>query len=130
MLGSVPASGCSLDDVDCICTNVELAQTLSACMLTNCTMDDTMGTLRVQADMCNLSEESKRTHVFIYTGVVYSLAFVFVALRIAGKLVSKRLSPDDYIVIAALLITAVPLGCVLASEWKVRIRQHIDADRD
>lgn len=83
-------------------------------MLANCTMADNLGTARVQADLCNLTEESKRTKVFLYTGIVYSLAFLSVALRIAGKIVSKRLALDDCIVITAWLLTAVPLGCVLA----------------
>lgn len=34
-------------------------------------------------------------------------------LRVAGKAVSKRLSWDDAVVVAALLLTVVPLGCVL-----------------
>ncbi|KAH7394773.1 hypothetical protein BKA66DRAFT_409999 [Pyrenochaeta sp. MPI-SDFR-AT-0127] len=110
---TVPASGCGLEDFDCVCNNDGLTQTLAACMLANCTMADNLGTARVQADICNLSEESKRKEVFMYTGIVYSMAFLFVILRIAGKLVSKRLALDDWIVIAALLLAAVPLGCVL-----------------
>lgn len=34
-------------------------------------------------------------------------------LRIAGKAVSKRLAWDDAMVVAALLLTIIPLGCVL-----------------
>jgi hypothetical protein len=49
----------------------------------------------------------------LYTGVVYSIAFLSVVLRIAGKTVSQRLSWDDAVVVAALLLTAIPLGCVL-----------------
>jgi putative Ca2+/H+ antiporter (TMEM165/GDT1 family) len=117
MLATVPATGCSLDDLNCVCSNEDLTHTLSACMLANCTMADTTGTARVQADLCDLSQESKRMQVFLYTGIVYSLAFLFVVLRIAGKMVSSRLSLDDIMVVAALLLTAVPLGCVLASKY-------------
>ncbi|OAL47711.1 hypothetical protein IQ07DRAFT_682501 [Pyrenochaeta sp. DS3sAY3a] len=124
MLATVPATGCSLDDLNCVCSNEDLAHTLSACMLANCTMADTTGTARVQADLCDLSQESKRMQVFLYTGIVYSLAFLFVVLRIAGKMVSSRLSLDDIMVVAALLLTAVPLGCVLAMT-KIGFGEHL-----
>ena len=70
-------------------------------------------TSRVQADLCRLSEESKTREVILYTSIVYSIAFFSVVLRIAGKAVSKRLAWDDAMVVAALFLTAIPLGCVL-----------------
>jgi hypothetical protein len=70
-------------------------------------------TSRVQRDLCNLSDESKTGEVILYTSIVYSIAFLSVALRITGKAVSKRLAWDDAMVVAALLLTAIPLGCVL-----------------
>ena len=51
--------------------------------------------------------------MILYTGIVYSIAFVSVALRIAGKLLLKRLAWDDAVVVAALLLTAIPVACVL-----------------
>jgi hypothetical protein len=114
MFLKIPSSGCALDDTDCVCNSNDLAQALSGCMLANCTMADTLKTARVQADICGFSKESKCTQVFLYTGIVSSLAFLFVVLRIAGKFVSERLSWDDWVVVAAFLLTAVPIGCVLA----------------
>lgn len=73
----------------------------------------TQDTSRVQRDLCNLSDESKTGEVVLYTSIVYSIAFLSVALRIAGKAVSQRLAWDDAMVVAALLLTAIPLGCVL-----------------
>lgn len=108
------ASQCSLDDWNCVCRNRNLAKVQSACMLDVCSMQETLDTSRVQAGLCDWSEESKKVEFFIYSGVVYSLAFIFVALRIAGKVVSSRLSWDDAVVAGALALTAVPLGCVLA----------------
>lgn len=70
-------------------------------------------TSRVQRDLCNLPNESKTGDVILYTGIVYSIAFLSVTLRITGKIVSKRLAWDDAMVVAALLLTAIPLGCVL-----------------
>lgn len=44
---------------------------------------------------------------------MYSIAVISVALRIAGKLLSKRLAWDDAVVVAALMLTAIPVACVL-----------------
>ena len=89
---------------------VRLPRRLEKLTKTNgCTQD----TSRVQRDLCNLSDESKTGEVILYTSIVYSIAFLSVALRIAGKAVSKRLAWDDAMVVAALLLTAIPLGCVL-----------------
>lgn len=124
LLLRLPETACATTDTACVCSNANMAQSLAACMLANCTMDDTMRTARVQADICKLPKDSKRTQVFWYSGVVYTVAILFVVLRIIGKLVSDRLSMDDYIVILALILTAVPLGCVLAMA-KLGFGQHV-----
>lgn len=67
----------------------------------------------MQADLCNLSKESRSQEVILYTGIGFSIAFLSVTLRIAGKAVSERLAWDDAMVVAALLLTVIPLGCVL-----------------
>lgn len=56
--------------------------------------------------------------VILYTSIVYSIAFISVVLRIAGKAVSQRLAWDDAMVVAALFLTAIPLGCVLDMSQK------------
>ncbi|OWY51244.1 cytidine and deoxycytidylate deaminase zinc-binding region [Alternaria alternata] len=114
MISTVPTSGCALDDTACICSNTEIAAKVSTCMLANCTMQDSLETARVQADLCNLSKESQRLDIFMWTGIIYSIAVVFVCLRIAGKLVNKRLALDDYIVVCAIVFCALPVGCALA----------------
>jgi hypothetical protein len=114
MFLTIPASGCSLDDLNCVCNNAGLAQALAACMLANCTMSDTLGTARVQSDLCNLPRQSKRKELFLYTSIVYFMAILLVVLRIGGKVISNHISLDDWIVIAALILLALPVGCVLA----------------
>jgi hypothetical protein len=114
MFLTVPKSGCSLDDLNCICNNAKLAQTLSACMLSNCTMSDTLGAVKVQSDLCGFPQESKRTEMFMYTGIIYGLAIILVALRITGKMVAKNFALDDCVVVAALVLVSLPVGCVFA----------------
>ncbi|KAI4630867.1 hypothetical protein J4E83_002391 [Alternaria metachromatica] len=77
-------------------------------------MQESLDTARVQAVLCDMSDESQRLDMFMWTGVIYSMAVVFVVLRIVGKLVNKRLAMDDYIVVFALVLCAVPAGCTLA----------------
>ncbi|KAF2786450.1 hypothetical protein K505DRAFT_343799 [Melanomma pulvis-pyrius CBS 109.77] len=110
---AVPTSGCSLTDVQCQCQSEQLADTLSACMLANCTMAESLDTAVVQADLCNMSNESKTGNVVLCTSIVFSIAVIFVGLRITGKVLAKRITPDDWVIVAALLLAALPCGCVL-----------------
>jgi len=55
MFVALPASGCSLTDVPCVCSNQKIA---------NCTMADALNTSRVQADLCHFPKESKRTKFY------------------------------------------------------------------
>jgi hypothetical protein len=124
MLLTVPSSGCSLDEINCVCHNTHLIRTLGSCMLANCTVADSQTTSRVQASLCGLPHEDKRTQVYLATAVVYPLACLFVALRLAGKIATKRLGWDDGIVVAALLLAAVPMGFVLAMT-KLGFGEHL-----
>lgn len=78
--------------------------------------DDEPGTARVNAEMCVLSNESQRSSVMVYTITVYAVALTLVALRVAGKVVSERFAWNDAPIVAAVLLAAVPIGCVLASK--------------
>lgn len=75
-----------------------------------------IGTARVNAEMCMLSDESQRSSVVAYTISVYAVALSLVALRVVGKIVSKRLAWNDAPIVAAALLAAVPIACVLASK--------------
>jgi hypothetical protein len=94
------------------------------CLLDNCTMADTQNTARVQADLCHLSTDSKRTEMFLFSGILYAIGFLNISLRTAGKLVSKRLAWDDWILIGALLFTILPLGCVFAMT-RIGFGEHV-----
>jgi hypothetical protein len=138
MIVALPASGCSLTDATCVCSNQKLAKTLGACMLANCTMADALNTSRVQADLCHFPKESKRAEFYWYTGkvfnvrtaretytdclctplgVTYVIATLFATTRFAGKLTSKRVGWDDALVGAVILLLAILMGlfCYLIS---------------
>lgn len=74
-----------------------------------------------------LSDESQRSSVIAYTITVYAVALTLVALRVAGKTVSSGVAWNDAPIVAAVLLAAVPIACVLASELsKVQMRTRAD----
>jgi hypothetical protein len=60
----------------------------------------------------------------MYTGIIYAVAIILTALRLAGKLVAKNVSLDDWVVISALLLLALPVGCVFAMT-EIGFGQHL-----
>jgi hypothetical protein len=52
--------------------------------------------------------------MFLYSCILYAIGFFSITLRTAGKLVSKRLAWDDWILVGGLIFITLPLGCVLA----------------
>lgn len=75
-----------------------------------------IGTARVNAELCMLSDESQRSSIIAYTIAVYAVALTLVALRVAGKIVSTGVAWNDAPIVAAVLLAAVPIASVLASE--------------
>ena len=131
---AVASDDCAPTEMSCQCKNGGLNQALSDCMLAKCSMSETLGmeshltfaelelsyacvdTAKIQANLCDFSHVSKTREQLIYTIVVYTIAAIFVGLRVAGKVLTKRLSPDDWVLVVAILLTAIPCGLVLASE--------------
>ncbi|KAF1960294.1 hypothetical protein CC80DRAFT_383297, partial [Byssothecium circinans] len=110
---TIPQTPCPLSDYACQCQNANLAHTLPACLLANCTMADNLNTAKVQRDLCQLSNESRQHEVYIYTITTYTIATFCVILRLIGRVVTNKLAYDDYIIITALLLTTIPFGVVL-----------------
>jgi hypothetical protein len=137
LLSTISDSDCLPTDVDCVCQSQEITRDTADCMLANCTMQESLGmcslppcllvdgtltlppkdTARVQSDLCNLSDDSQTTQVVLYSSIIYSIAFIFVVLRLVGKTLSKGISWDDLAVVASLAIVTIPLGLVLDSKY-------------
>lgn len=79
-------------------------------------LTDVAGTARVNADLCVLSDESQRSSVIAYTIALYVVALSLVALRVLGKIVSTGLAWNDAPIVAAVLLAAIPIACVLSSK--------------
>ncbi|KAF1964808.1 hypothetical protein BU23DRAFT_491438, partial [Bimuria novae-zelandiae CBS 107.79] len=78
-----------------------------------CTMADTLDTAKVQAELCQFDNGSKLRDLYVYTITCYVIAAVFIGLWIVGRVTTRRLAFDDYIVVAAFVLTTIPLGLVL-----------------
>ncbi|EUC43356.1 hypothetical protein COCMIDRAFT_38676 [Bipolaris oryzae ATCC 44560] len=113
MISAISTSHCTLEDINCICGDKDLTMRVGSCMVANCTMQDSLGIARVQADVCNLSNDSKRQQLLTLTITVYVVCFICVVGRTAGKIISKRVGLDDYIVVGTWLLGQVPIACAL-----------------
>jgi hypothetical protein len=72
-------------------------------------------TAKVQADLCRLPQESKTNDIYICTIASFSVATLFVTLRVIGKVATKRLAKDDWVIVSALCIVASSSGCIIVS---------------
>ena len=117
LLETVPAAGCSLLDTECQCKSEELTYNTAACMLANCTMADSLGTAKVQAELCNLPHESKSGILFASLTTVYATVCLFVALRLATRVLTQRVRIDDLVILAALLLATVAYASAYKSTF-------------
>jgi len=109
-------------------------------MLANCTMTDAVGmdsnTLahnrktrtdgikllafaQVEKELCDLSEHSRSTELLIFTGSSYVVVVVCVALRLVAKVSTKKAKLDDWVIVSAVLLSAISIGCVLKSKCQI-----------
>ncbi|UPX18617.1 uncharacterized protein EKO05_0008911 [Ascochyta rabiei] len=114
LLETVPAAGCSLLDTECQCKSQDLTFSTAACILANCTMADSLGTAKVQAELCNLSHESRSGILLASLTTVYATVCLFVALRFATRVLTKRARPDDWIILATLLLATATYASAYA----------------
>ncbi|KAH7353624.1 integral membrane protein [Plectosphaerella cucumerina] len=112
LLMTVPASGCSLTDNACQCSNNDLTTATAACLQANCTMQDTLGVARVQAGICQLphTDDGKKTLVILFSLV--GVAFLAYIMRIVSKIVTHSLDFEELIISTAVGLTIVPIVCV------------------
>lgn len=81
-------------------------------------MTDSLGTARVQAELCNLPHESKTELIFASVTTVYSVVCLFVALRFAARLLTKHVRADDWCILAALLLATVTYASAYESKCR------------
>jgi hypothetical protein len=107
-------------DTECQCGSEALAYSTAACILANCTMSDSLGTAKVQAQLCNVSHESKSGVLFVSMTIVYAIVCLFVALRFAARCLTKLVRVDDWLILAALAFMTATYISAVESEYQIR----------
>lgn len=80
---------------------------------------------RFQAAECSFSNESRSKEVIIVMSALYGVTVVFVLLRILSKMITHTFCAEDYMIISAVILSAVPLGCVVSSEQLTPLSLHM-----
>jgi hypothetical protein len=78
-------------------------------------MADSLGTAKVQAELCNLPHESKSAIVFASLTAVFAVVCTCVALRMVARILTRRVNADDYFILTACLLSAITYACACAS---------------
>ncbi|PVH97500.1 hypothetical protein DM02DRAFT_495220, partial [Periconia macrospinosa] len=121
---ALPASGCAMTDMNCICNNKALTQTIGECLLANCTMADLEKSGKVQASLCHYPTNSQKTELYYYTIITHVLTSITVLLRLGGKFMSRRLSWDDAVLVFSWSMDLTLFGIRLAI-LKMGLGDHV-----
>ena len=106
---AIADSPCQITNQTCICTNAELQSTVEGCVLSSCTLRQSLATKNMTATLCNAPIRSIGEEIRV-SNIILSVVTAFCALaRITYKAVFSigELGLDDYAVIAA-IIAGVP----------------------
>ncbi|KAH6665001.1 hypothetical protein B0J14DRAFT_607146 [Halenospora varia] len=102
---TLPASGCVVTNTTCQCTSKTLSDDTAACMLANCTMEDTLILSRFQASTCKSPYQDRSGLVVSVFIAVPALVAVLVIARLFSKLLSGVESGwEDWIIGLALAL--------------------------
>ncbi|KAL3428474.1 CFEM domain-containing protein [Phlyctema vagabunda] len=125
LVESVPAVGCSFTNATCQCASTELVQLTTRCMLSNCTMADSLGLAKVTAATCKLPHVSHTGQAFSFTIAAIVVATVFVSLRMLSRgWINKKFGAEDYVVLGALVLL-IPAVAIAIMMTKYGFGRHI-----
>lgn len=72
---------------------------------------------RITATSCELSHDSRANDVIIMMAVLFCMVIVFVTLRLASKLMTGTFCTEDHIIMAAVIVTIVPVVAIFCGEF-------------
>ncbi|PVH68951.1 hypothetical protein DL98DRAFT_396070, partial [Cadophora sp. DSE1049] len=102
---TIPESGCALTDLACQCTSKNLTVSTANCMLTNCTMADTLALAKFQAGVCKAPFQNRSQTIVSVFVAITAVASAFVAARfVHGSLWGNKLGLEDWVVTGGLLV--------------------------
>ncbi|KAI3393294.1 hypothetical protein diail_4476 [Diaporthe ilicicola] len=106
----VPTSGCSLTDIECLCTNVELNTKLAVCVLGGCNQEDALLTKNGSSTMCGVPPRDDSAIPTIVAAVGFGIALFVYILRMCSCMPTngRQLGWDDWTITATVLFTVPP----------------------
>src|SRR4051812_35065532 len=123
---TIPASGCSLANTTCQCSNTRLVKTTAACMMANCTLAETLGTYismwedgltdllrvlalnKIQAAICQRPYESQNQKIRIMTIVTAVFTNTAALLRFVTRIsLHQTMGLDDLFIAGAVVSCAI-----------------------
>ncbi|PSR99117.1 hypothetical protein BD289DRAFT_361467 [Coniella lustricola] len=122
-------SGCGLMNVTCQCGSTAQTGAVSKCLLANCTMQDSLGAFPSSTEQCDFPHESRSAAIIISMSVLWAGGMMAVALRVVSKCSTQTFCGEDYAIISVILLSTVPMGCVL-SMAKLGLGTHLWDLRD
>lgn len=85
LVETIPQSNCSLTDTACICSNKELQDNVSSCVLQNCSVRESLTTKNITATQCHQPVRNKGNFVSVTAYALGALSLLAYGLRIASR---------------------------------------------
>ncbi|KAF2206935.1 hypothetical protein CERZMDRAFT_22441, partial [Cercospora zeae-maydis SCOH1-5] len=89
-----PQYGCSVDDPSCMCANTNLTTTITACLVSNCTVPESLMVEKVAKGLCGAIVRNSGIVTVRVTWSLFALAFLFVGARFVAR--PERLHGSGY----------------------------------
>ncbi|KAH9909669.1 hypothetical protein F4778DRAFT_8858 [Xylariomycetidae sp. FL2044] len=104
LLGSIEASPCSMTDIACQCTNSELVASTEACVMTSCTVVESLAAKNLTQTQCAAPIRDKAFQYNVVSCTLFAIALAFVLIRTVYTkfFTSKDLGLDDCFIILTL----------------------------
>ncbi|KAL4971925.1 hypothetical protein BDW66DRAFT_155210 [Aspergillus desertorum] len=110
LISALSNSTCSVIDYACICADTALNAQLTPCMLTSCTVRESLTAQNYSYSTCKYPATENTITFPIVNIVGISVAIVSVALRVAHRMLAGQLGLDDYTICVALSVAVAISG--------------------
>ncbi|TVY82748.1 Satratoxin biosynthesis SC1 cluster protein [Lachnellula suecica] len=104
----IPVVGCELLDINCQCASNRLLDITAACLYANCTLEETLDTAKVTAEVCERPSQSKNSMLHIMTYVCATITNGSVLARFLVRwLLRQQIRLDDVFIVLAIISAAI-----------------------
>ncbi|RFN46279.1 hypothetical protein FIE12Z_9476 [Fusarium flagelliforme] len=108
MAASVATSTCDLFDTECTCKNQQLQADIEKCVITSCTIRESLTTKNASMTMCNQPIRNRQQSFLVINAIMGILSGLFVAQRFATKFFLKLPFGLDDLFIGLSMLIVIP----------------------